>query len=252
MRILIIEDEIPAQFQLERLITTHYPDSQIMAKIDSVKSSIEWLNNNKADIIFMDVELSDGQCFEIFKQVKVEVPVIITTAYSDYAIKAFKINSIDYLLKPLDENEFIEAFNKSVKISRGAQPDYNRIQELISRNMPVEYRERFIVKLNEQIKVITIDEIAYFMAEEKVTFIVLNNGKRYITDYTLDSLETMLNPKRFFRLTRSYMASINSVKSVSKYFNSRLKIKLEPSTQEEVLVSRIRVQDFLKWLEGIS
>jgi DNA-binding LytR/AlgR family response regulator len=181
----------------------------------------------------------------------VDVPVIITTAYSDYAIKAFKVNSIDYLLKPLDESEFIEAFNKSLKMRQGAQPDYNKIQELISRNMPVEYRERFIVKLNEQIKVISIDEIAYFMAEEKVTFMVLNNGKRYITDYTLDSLETMLNPKKFFRLTRSYMVSINSVKTVYKYFNSRLKIKLEPVTQDEVLVSRIRVQDFLKWLEGI-
>jgi DNA-binding LytR/AlgR family response regulator len=251
MNILIIEDEIPAQLQLERLIQFHYPEFDIVGRIDSVKESVRWLGKNHPDLIFMDVELSDGKCFEIFKQINLDIPVIITTAYSDYAIKAFKINSIDYLLKPLDDDEFVNAVEKSKKLNQKNIPDYQNLEKLLSRNTPKEYRERFIVKQNDQIKVLKIDEIAYFIAEEKVTFIITNSGKRFMTDYSLDSLEDQLNPKFFFRLSRGCMANINSVKSVSKYFNSRLKIKVEPPYSEDIIVSRIRVQDFMKWLEGL-
>lgn len=251
MKILIIEDEIPAQFQLERLIIAHFPEAEIVGKLDSVKSSVKWLTKNRPDLIFMDVELSDGQCFEIFRQIKMDVPVIMTTAYSDYAIKAFKVNSIDYLLKPLDDDEFVNAVKKAKRIKSNDIPDFQNFEALLSKNLPKEYRERFVVKLADQIKVIGIDEIAFFMAEEKVTFIVTNSGKRYLAEFSLDSIEDQLNPKKFFRLSRNCMASIHSVKSVSKYFNSRLKIKLEPSTTEEIMISRIRVHDFMKWLEGM-
>lgn len=251
MKILIIEDEIPAQLLLERLIQTHYPEFDIVGRIDSVKGSVKWLGKNRSDLIFMDVELSDGQCFEIFKQINIDIPVIITTAYSDYAIKAFKVNSIDYLLKPLDDDEFVNAVEKSKRLNQKNIPDYQNLEKILSKNLPKEYRERFIVKQNNQIKVLGIGEIAYFLAEDKVTFIITNSGKRYMTDHSLDSLEDQLNLKFFFRLSRGCMANINSIKSVSKYFNSRLKIKLEPPFTEDIIVSRIRVQDFMKWLEGL-
>jgi two-component system, LytTR family, response regulator LytT len=251
MKVLIIEDEIPAQLQLERLIQANYPDIEIAAKIDSVKESVKWLNRNRPDLIFMDVELSDGKCFEIFKQVNIDVPVIMTTAYSDYAIKAFKVNSIDYLLKPLDDGDFIQAVEKSKRLNQKNVTAYQDIEKLLTKNIPKEYRERFIVKLSDQIKVLSIDEIAYFIAEEKVTFIVSKAGKRYLIDSSLDSIEVQLNPKKFFRLSRNCVSNISSVKTVSKYFNSRLKIKLEPPYSEDIVVSRIRVQEFLKWLEGL-
>lgn len=252
MKVLIIEDEMPAQFQLERLIQSNYPDFEIVGRIDSVKGAVRWLSRNHPDLIFMDVELSDGQCFEIFRNVNIDVPVIMTTAYADFAIKAFKVNSIDYLLKPLDEIEFVNAVEKSMKMSAKNVPDYHSIENEVAKNQTREYRSRFLVKLNDQIKIIPIDEIAYLVAEEKVVFLVTKSGKRFLLDSSLDSLEEQLDPKVFFRLSRGCIASINSIKSVSKYFNSRLKVKLEPEYAEEMVISRIRVQDFLKWLEGMA
>ncbi len=251
MKVLIIEDEIPAQIQLERLIHTHYPEFEIIARIDSVTASVAWLSRNQPDLIFMDVELSDGQCFEIFKQVEVKAPVIITTAYNDYAIKAFKVNSIDYLLKPIDKTEFVNAVDKSVKLTRKETPEYGRLEELLAKSLPKEYKKRFAVKVGDHIVIVNTDEIAYFFAEEKATFIVTNTGKRYISDLSLDNLEDQLNPKDFFRLSRGCIAHISSIKTVSKYFNSRLKITLVPPLNSEILVSRIRIPEFLNWLEGL-
>ncbi|MDD2799164.1 MAG: LytTR family DNA-binding domain-containing protein [Bacteroidales bacterium] len=250
MRTLIIEDEIPAQIQLERLINTLFPEFEVIAKIESVRGAVEWLQSNQPDIIFMDVELSDGQCFEIFKQVKIESPVIITTAYNDYAIKAFKVNSIDYLLKPIDRKEFVDAVEKSKKIAQHLLPDYKQIEELLSKTQPKEYKKRFTVKIGDRILILSTSDIAYFYSEEKATFIATNEGKRYITDLTLDALEEQLNPKDYFRLSRGCITHIHSIKSVSRYFNSRLKVILNPAMQEDVLVSRIRIPQFLKWLEG--
>ena len=250
MRILIIEDEIPAQIQLIRMISGTYPSFEVVGKIDSVKGAVEWLESNSVDLIFMDVELSDGQCFEIFKQVKIESPVIITTAYNDYAIKAFKVNSIDYLLKPIDKAEFIEAVEKSKKFTQQPKQDFRQIEELLTKSLPKEYKKRFTVKLGDKILILNTNEIAYFYSEEKATFIVTSEGKRYISDLTLDALEEQLNPKDFFRISRGCITNISSIKSVSRYFNSRLKVILTPPVAEDVLVSRIRIPQFLKWLEG--
>ncbi len=251
MKVLIIEDEIPAQIQLERLIHTHYPDFEIIARVDSVTGAVAWLGENQPDLIFMDVELSDGQCFEIFKLVVVKAPVIITTAYNEYAIKAFKVNSIDYLLKPIDKSEFVNAVDKSIRLTSKATPEYNRLEELLSKSLPKEYKKRFAVKVGDHIVIVNTDEIAYFYAEEKVTFLVTNSGKKYISDLSLDNLEVQLNPKDFFRLSRGCIAHISSIKTVSKYFNSRLKIALVPPMDTDILVSRIRIPEFLNWLEGL-
>lgn len=251
MKILIVEDEIPAQMQLERLLKVHFPENEIVAVLTSVKKAVEWLNHHSPDLIFMDVELSDGQCFEIFKQVEVEAPVIITTAYDQFAVKAFKVNSVDYLLKPIDSTEFVKAVEKSTRMSKSGRSDLKALEELLQKSAPKEYKKRFILKQNDQISILQVEEIAYFYSEDKVTFIVNRNGKKFLSDYSLDSLEEQLDPKCFFRLSRGCIASIQAVKSVSKHFNSRLKIKLEPAFVEDILVSRIRVPDFLSWLEGV-
>lgn len=250
MKALIIEDEIPAQIQLERLISQTFPSLEVIAKLDSVNGAVDWLSENTPDLIFMDVELSDGQCFEIFKQVEIKAPVIITTAYNNYAIKAFKVNSIDYLLKPIDKSEFIAAVEKSIKLIEKPLPDYTKIEELFTRAIPKEYKKRFTVRIGDKILILNLSEIAYFYSEEKATFITTVEGKRYISDLTLDALEEMLNPKEFFRLTRGCIANIQSIKTVSRYFNSRLKISLIPALDQEILVSRIRIPQFMAWLEG--
>ena len=250
MKILIIEDEISAQIQLEKLISTNFPDSEIMAKLDSVSESVVWLGQNRPDLIFMDVELSDGECFDIFRQVNINIPVIITTAYNTYAVQAFKVNSIDYLLKPIDKEEFINAVEKSIRINQQNRPDYKLIERLLIKSAAKEYKKRFIVKQSDQIIILNIEDIAYFYSEDKVTFIVNKAGKRYISDLSLDNLEEQLDPRIFFRLSRGCIANINSVQSVSKHFNSRLKIKLNPPLIDDVLISRIRVPEFINWLEG--
>ncbi len=251
MKVLIVEDEIPAQMQLERLLKTHFPDTEILAVLTSVEKATDWLAVNTPDLIFMDVELSDGQCFEIFKRVDVKAPVIITTAYDQFAIKAFKVNSVDYLLKPIESTEFVKAVEKSSRMNKSSLTDLKALEDLLMKSTPKEYKKRFITKQNDQIIVLQVDEIAYFYAEEKATFIVSRTGKRYFSEYSLDNLEDQLDPKSFFRLSRGCIANIQAVKSVSKHFNSRLKIKLEPSFVEDILVSRIRVPEFLNWLEGI-
>lgn len=251
MKVLIVEDEIPAQMQLERLLKTHFPDTEILAVLASVEKATDWLAVNTPDLIFMDVELSDGQCFEIFKRVDVKAPVIITTAYDQFAIKAFKVNSVDYLLKPIESAEFVRAVEKSSRVSKSSLTDLKALETLLMKSAPKEFKKRFITKQNDQIIVLQVEEIAYFYAEDKATFIVSRAGKRYFSEYSLDNLEDQLDPKGFFRIARGCIANIHAVKSVTKHFNSRLKIKLEPVFVEDILVSRIRVPEFLNWLEGI-
>lgn len=251
MKVLIVEDEIPAQMQLERLLKAHFPDTEISAVLTSVEKATDWLAVNAPDLIFMDVELSDGQCFDIFKRVDVKAPVIITTAYDQFAIKAFKVNSVDYLLKPIESTEFVKAVEKSSRVSKSSLTDLKALETLLMKSAPKEYKKRFITKHNDQIIVLQVEEIAYFYAEDKATFIVSRSGKRYFSEYSLDNLEDQLDPKGFFRISRGCIANIHAVKSVTKHFNSRLKIKLEPVFVEDILVSRIRVPEFLNWLEGI-
>lgn len=216
----------------------------ISALLSSVEESISWFRENSTDLIFMDIQLSDGISFDIFDHVEIRTPIIFTTAYDQYAIQAFKVNGIGYLLKPIVENELAGAVEKL-----NYQPD--RLKELLNMiTPPKSYKSRIAIKTGDQFSFLDIDDVAYFYAEERVTFVVPKQGRAKIIDYTIDSLLPLLDPKRFFKLTRGCIASIDAIAGISKYFNSRLKIKLNPEYDGELLVSRVRVGEFLKWLDG--
>ncbi len=247
MKVLIIEDEPLAQDELQRIILKHFSDINIIGVADSVKESVDWLSKNQVDLIFMDVHLSDGISFDIFDKIEVKTPIIFTTAYDQYAIRAFQVNGVGYLLKPIVEDDLITAVNK-LKTSFYTSPDVEQILKLLSQTK--EYKSRIAVKIGDRFNYINITDIAYFYAEDRVTFIITKDGRRRIIDYTIESIETQLNPKLFFRVTRGCIASIDAIKSVSRYFNSRLKITLCPEFDGELLISRVRVQDFINWLDG--
>jgi len=249
MKILILEDEIPAQMQLKRLLSNNYPDFEISAALSSLVSAAAWLKNNTVDLIFMDVELSDGICFELFKMTEIKSCVIITTAYESYALEAFRVNSIDYLLKPLDESMFVKAVDKCLRMK--VNPGYS--QEIVSKILTSSkvYKQRFTVKLGTKIIVINTGDIAYFYAENKSTYIVTKDKRTLLTDFSLEAIEEQLNPEFFFKLSRSCIAKITSIDSISRHFNSRLKVILNPPFKEDIYVSRVRVPAFLEWLEGV-
>ena len=254
MKVLIIEDEPFAQNELKRLLDKADKTIQVLDCIDSVEDSVEWLAGNPApDLIFMDIQLSDGLSFEIFKHTEVKAPVIFTTAYDEYAIQAFKVNSIDYLLKPVKQTELENAIKKFQYLyekssEQPASISIQQIEQLLSAGMP-KFKSRFIAKVGEQLKHIEASEIAYIKAEDNEVVLVTKNNNRYIIDYTLDQLGGLMDPNQFFRINRSYMATIGSIGKISKYFNSRLHIELLPKTEDTVLISRVRVPDFLKWMD---
>lgn len=256
INVLIIEDEIPAQVNLKKLIDKCCPDSQIVMTLTSVRQSVKWLEENPegADVIFMDVELSDGICFEIFERVNITQHVIITTAYDNYAINAFRAGSIDYLLKPIAEEEMRRAWSRCVeRLNSRTAPEIERLMDMVTRassNINREYRKRFTVKTGEKIVIIPVEEIAYCYSKDKSTYTVNRNGTQRLLDYSLDTVQEMLDPKIFFRISRSYIISINSIENISKYLGTRLKLQLTPHTDDEVVVSRSRTSDFLEWLDN--
>lgn len=255
VKILIVEDEIPAQINLKKLIDKHCSNSQIVATLSSVRSTIKWLEDNPdgADVIFMDVELSDGVCFDIFDKVSVNTQVVITTAYDNYAVKAFRINSTDYLLKPILDSDFVAAWGRCMeRIEQSATPNMETLMDAISKvgGRDKEYKKRFIVKAGEKIIIIPVEDIAYCYSEEKSTYAVNFAGTRRLLDYSLDMVQDMLDPKRFFRVSRSCIVSINAIENISKHLGTRLKLQLNPRTEEDVVVSRSRTSDFLLWLDS--
>jgi DNA-binding LytR/AlgR family response regulator len=255
MKVLIIEDEPFAQQELLRLLKQTGRDIIPLAMIDTVEDSIDWIQKNPTpDLVFLDIQLADGISFEIFNSVSLEAPVIFTTAYDEFAIRAFELNSIDYLLKPIKLEDLQRALEKLDKFRKNVGPETGQVdEEQIRKVLEImtgkEYKSRFMVKLGDQIRAINVDQIAYFKAEDNVVFLTEKDGKRYIIDHTLDKLEGLIDPKNFFRLNRSFIAGIGSIKKVSKYFNSRLSIELEPPEGERVLVSRKKVPEFMAWLE---
>ncbi len=249
MRVLIIEDEPLAQEELLRLISRNFPQMNIVAVIDSVEESVEWLKNNSADLIFMDIHLSDGISFNIFDAVDITSSIIFTTAYDQYAVQAFDVNSVGYILKPLDEAKLVATVERFLKRN---QTTANNIYELIDqlRRPEKSYKSRIAIKLGDKISYIPIDDISYFYSEDRVTFVVQKSGARQIVDYNIETLESMLNPMNFFRVTRGCITSIDSIDRVSKYFNSRLKVTLKPAYDKEILISRVNVSKFVAWLDG--
>lgn len=256
IKVLIVEDEIPAQINLKKLIDKCCPDSRIVMALSSVRSTIKWLEENPegADVIFMDVELSDGVCFDIFDKINITAEVIITTAYDNYAVNAFKVNSVDYLLKPIEERELTRAWERChERLEQRTSPSLEALIDIVSRAgapKDKEYKKRFIVKTGEKIIIIPIDDIAYCYSEDKSTYAICRNGSRRLLDYSLDTVQEMLDPKLFFRISRSYIVSINSIENISKYLGTRLKLQLTPRSEDDVVVSRSRTSDFLEWLDN--
>ncbi len=255
IKILVVEDEIPAQINLKKLIDKHCTNSVVVSTLSSVRSTIKWLEDNPdgVDVIFMDVELSDGVCFDIFEKVSINTQVVITTAYDNYAVKAFRTNCTDYLLKPIVDSDFVAAWERCMeRIEQSATPSMEALMDAISKvgGRDKEYKKRFIVKAGEKIIIIPVEDIAYCYSEEKSTYAVNFAGTRRLLDYSLDMVQDMLDPKRFFRVSRSCIVSINAIENISKHLGTRLKLQLNPRTEEDVVVSRSRTSDFLLWLDN--
>jgi len=249
-KVLIVEDEIMAQKSLIRVLSQHFPDMSVVGTTASVKSTVAWLQDpaNTADIIFMDVELSDGVCFEIFRQVEVKAKVIMTTAYDSYALKAFETGSIDYLLKPVDS----AALKRAVARCRmsGGQIDVEALMKAVgNQNDKKEYKERYIIRFNDRIIPLQTSNIAFVYSEEKNNYLVTFDNHKYIIDSSLDVISEELNPEEFFRISRSCIVSMKSIRSIIKQAGGRLKVFSEPEPSFEMTVSRSRVDDFLAWLE---
>jgi len=254
MKVLIIEDEPFAAEELRRLLDLCVPGTDVLGVFDTVEDSVVWLRENpEPDLIFMDIQLADGLSFEIFKQVDVSSPIVFTTAFDNYAIQAFKLNSIDYLLKPIEEEALLGSLRKfeSLKKTLVREKSYlnsSQVESLLTAHQR-EFKSRFVIKSGDRIRHVSVEDIAYFYSSDDYTYLVTLEKKKFIIDYTLDDLINVLNDKEFFRLSRKYIARIHSIKEVNKYFNSRLKVFLEPPTEDEILISRARVPGFMSWLE---
>ncbi len=263
MTALIVEDEAMARAQLARNISSTFPDIEVVGMTDSVRSTVDWLGANPApDIIFMDVELSDGECFEIFRLAKVASQVIMTTAYDSYAIKAFEAGSIDYLLKPYDMSALQRAVGRcrerlSLKQGMDVQKLLAALGTAVASGAAASpgskagktYRERMVVRIGEQIIPVEMADAACFYSEGKSNFLMTFSGQKYVIDNTMDTLEGELDPKCFFRVSRGCIVARKAVRSVTRQLGSRLKLCLQPEPPVEMMVSRARVDDFLAWLE---
>lgn len=250
MKVLIVEDEPMAQANLCRTLLKYYSDIEVVGMTGSVSETVAWLRTpgNDPDVIFMDVELSDGECFEIFRQVDVRAKVVMTTAYDNYAVKAFEVNSIDYLLKPVEKESLDRAVERCRKAS--ANTDVEALLRTVSPAPAGEFRQRFMVRLNDKILPVPVSDIAYFISEDKLTWLYTFGESRYIMDQSLDILYSQLDPSRFFRISRNCIISSSAVKSIIKLQGGRLKINPRPEIPAEILVSRSRSEDFLNWMEG--
>ena len=258
MNILIVEDELPAAQKLERLLKRHDPSFEIIGHTQSIKMTVDWLKNAATlpDLIFMDIQLSDGLSFDIFKQIPIEKPVIFTTAFDQYAIEAFKTNSIDYLLKPITFDSLSKSMEKMETLKKNLQDDdkeeYGQLEALLGKLQQKKYKSRFLVKIGEHIKSIQADEIALFYAEGRTVYLVTNEERKFIVDFTLETLEEMLDPGHFFRLSRSFIVQIDAIKDAIVYSSSRLKLILNQKIDKEIVVSRDKVNDFKRWFGGVS
>ena len=252
MKVLIIEDEELAVSKLQKTLAGVAPLAEVVGIADSIKSSVEWLEQNPApDLILMDIELADGQSFEIFNLSEVTSPVIFTTSYDEFALKAFKVNSVDYLLKPIQKDELQTALGKFKKTYAAAKNDINidsLVKELQQKLQPKEFRKRFLVKHGQKLVSIEIDDIAYFYSDGRLNFFKTTDNKKFVVDYTMDELEEMLDAQKYFRTSRSFYVSVNSIEKIDDYFGNRLILGLKPAVDKEALVSREKVTEFKKWM----
>jgi DNA-binding LytR/AlgR family response regulator len=252
MNVLIIEDEPLAAQRLETLIVETLVNARVVDKIDSVKKAVQWLQKNVTpDLILMDIQLADGLSFQIFEQCEVKAPVIFTTAYDEYALKAFKVNSIDYILKPVDKAELANALRKLESL-KNIQPSQEVLMQSISQAMTMlakKYKERFVIKVGEHLKTVEVKNILYFYSQEKTTFCHATDSRNHILDFTLEQLEALVNPAEYFRVNRKYLVRGDSIQDIISYTNSRLRLVLKDSQDTDVVVARERVQEFKQWLD---
>ncbi|WP_452598336.1 LytR/AlgR family response regulator transcription factor [Pontimicrobium sp. MEBiC01747] len=251
MRVIIIEDEKPSARRLQRMLQAL--DMEAETLLHSVEESIAWFQNNEhPDLIFLDIQLSDGLSFEIFDAVEVKSAIIFTTAYDEYALQAFKLNSIDYLLKPIDDDDLeaaVSKFKTRLPQKQSVTLDFNDIKKLLINPIEREYKKRFSVKVGQHLKLINIDDIECFYSENKGTYLFTKEGRNYLLDNTLDQLEEELEPQAFFRINRKFFVNIQAIKDMVSYTNSRLQIKLNTYNEQDIIVARERVKDFKQWLE---
>ncbi len=251
MKIIIIEDEKPAARRLKRMLNDMGIEVQTM--LHSVEESIQWfLDHEHPDLILLDIQLSDGLSFEIFKEVNIESNIIFTTAYDEYALKAFKLNSIDYLLKPIDDDELHNAIEKYRKYSikeNNTQFDIEQIKKLLVNPLEKNYKKRFTIKVGQHLKIVNTKSIECFYSENKATFLHTNKGKNYILDETLEQIEEQLDSTKYFRVSRKFIINMDFIKDIISYTNSRLQVKLEHFNEFDIIVSREKVKDFKTWLE---
>jgi two-component system response regulator LytT len=259
MRILIVEDEELAVKKLQKTLAAVDANASVIGVTDSIKATVDWLQTNQQpDLILMDIELADGQSFEVFNLTEVKSPVIFTTSYDEYALKAFKVNSVDYLLKPVQKEELQAALQKyknlhaTAKANDGnGKSDINLeslVRELQQKLQPKEFRKRFLVKHAQKLVSVEIEEIAYFYSDGRLNFFKTSDNKKYVVDYTMDELEDMLDPEKYFRISRSFYVSVSSIDKIDDYFGNRLILQLKPSVDKEALVSREKVTEFKKWM----
>ncbi|MFV9550272.1 LytR/AlgR family response regulator transcription factor [Algibacter sp. PT7-4] len=251
MEVIIIEDEKPSARRLQRMLKNLDLNAETM--LHSVEESIQWFQDNKhPDLIFLDIQLSDGLSFEIFEAIEIKSAIIFTTAYDEYALKAFKLNSIDYLLKPIDDDDLaiaVEKYKARAPQKQAVTLDFNDIKKLLVNPLDRAYKKRFSVKVGQHLKLINIDEIECFFSENKGTYLHTTEGRNYLLDTTLEHLENELEPQTFFRINRKFFVNINAIKDMVSYTNSRLQIKLNSYNEQDVIVARERVKDFKGWLE---
>jgi len=249
MKTIIIEDENLTAKRLESLLHKYDTSIQVMAILPSVEEAVAWLRDHQEpDLVFMDIHLEDDLAFKIFEKIHLHAPVIFTTAYDEYMIQAFKVNSIDYLLKPINQDELVQALEKFKSLKKQfANPNMEALLQLMGKKEP-EYKSRFMITIGTRIRSIETSEIAYFYSEDKLTFMVTKEGQQLPIDFSLDKLTTLLNPRDFFRISRQFLVSFSSIQNVLAHIKGKLKLELQPKCKFEVLVSGDRMTDFKEWL----
>lgn len=254
MNVLIIEDEIIAQQALSRMLTENFDNITVCGILDGVSQTVEWFNQTEVypDLIFLDVELSDGKCFDIFDRIRIECPIIMVTAYNHYAVKAFEIDSIDYLLKPVSVADLERALNRYHERRNSSETTTLNIEALrsIVSGGGKRYKQRYLLRYNDKIIVVDTQQIAYFYSEDGSTYLMTSAGDKYLMDVSLDMITRELDPTRFFRISRSCIVADSAIGNVAKRLGNRIKLSLKPSSDVDSFVSRSKTSDFLAWLES--
>jgi DNA-binding LytR/AlgR family response regulator len=252
MKVVIVEDEHLSAQRLQGMLKKYDPSIEVLAELPSVAASVEWFKNNPdPDLVLMDIHLEDGQSFSIFETINLQVPVIFTTAFDEYTIKAFKVNSVDYLMKPLNYEELVAAIEKFKRIHGEAGEEKTMGLEQLLQSMQKkepEYKSRFLVSIGSRLKTIETEDIQYFFSADKITFLVTKENQRFPIDYSLDKMAVMLDPKQFFRINRQMTVKLDAITNIHVFSKGKIKLDLNPATKEDVFVSMDKVVEFKEWL----